>query len=257
MKSFEEWCKEQCIAESEITKETCEEYLNRQFNRTILYRRANLYLEYKDELYESILHSYDKDKLYKEIIKFFGNEIVKDYHDGDPDISKYILSIKYKNNYDFINTEKFKELKNLFNYNITYINPQERFIYLEPCVPEDMTNYIYTKCKGIVWHITKNEDTKRNILLYGLKPKSSDYRNCPERIFVFASHTEDGIRKKKNGMRKLFSKDVGHKNMSLLKIDLNKYDRKLNFYIDVAMNDPYTFWTSEYIPPFCIDEVEL
>lgn len=261
LKDFEVWCKERKISENCIDNDVCNQYIYSQmmphYPAGILHWHREDYVMYTDDLYETLLHSYDKDKLYDEIINNFGEYIVAGQFDSNNKLSKYILSIKYKKDRNFINASKFTEILNLFNYNITYIDPVERFIYLEPNVPDDMTEYVYKKCDGIVWHITKNQDTKRNILSYGLKPKSSEYRKYSERIYVIAADRKTVLDRKIKRMKKMFSGDDEHKNMALLKIDLNKYDKKLKFYIDPGMNDPYTLWTSEFIPPFCIQEVEF
>ena len=214
-------------------------------------------IEYKDTIYESILKSYNKDKLYNEIVSMFEKYIIVGIHDNSKEISKHILSIKYKKDTSFTNTQEFKQLINLYNYNLTYTDPAERYIYLEPNVPNDMTKYVYEKCNGIVYHVTKNQKRLDNILKYGLKPKSPTYRSNSERIYVIAANKKENLIKKIKHIKSIFRKDPQYEETAILKIDLNKLPRKLNFYIDPAMNDPYTLWTAEYIPASCITTFKL
>jgi len=207
----------------------------------------------QNKVYETLLKSYDKNKLKQKISDFFGEEIFQ--YDPDEEVSTKMLVVKYKRNYDFVKTEKFKSLLNLFNYNITFIDPSDRLVYLEPNVPDEMTRYVYETCNGVVWHITKNNSTFDNILKYGLKPKTASYRNYLERVFFVVGSNKDEVFKNLKKTKDMFFGSSEHTSLVLLKVDLKQFDKKLRFFMDPTIKGMRAIWTSEYIPPFCINKI--
>ena len=106
LKDFEVWCKERQISDNCIDNDVCNQYIYSQmmphYPAGILHWHREDYVMYTDDLYETLLHSYDKDKLYNEIINNFGEYIVAGQFDNNNKLSKYILSIKGNNYSIFI-----------------------------------------------------------------------------------------------------------------------------------------------------------
>jgi CRISPR/Cas system-associated endoribonuclease Cas2 len=255
VKTFEEWIVDNHTDDEFGNGEIHRKYVNSVFGGNSIPRIKNRNWEIlQNGVYETLLKSYDKDKLKQKINEFFGDEIFQ--YDMDDEVSSKMLVIKYKRDYGFVKTGKFKSLLNLFNYNITFINPSERLVYLEPNVPDEMTKYVYETCNGIVWHITKNKSTFGNIIKYGLKPKTASYRNYSERVFFIAGSGKDEIFKNIRKTKDMFFGSDDHGSLVLLKVDLKRFEKKLRFFMDPTLKGMRAIWTSEYIPPFCINEIK-
>ena len=78
-------------------------------------------------------------------------------------------------------------------------------------------------------------------------------RYYPRYIFVIAD--EDEIRLKETF--KNVQREIKKTNLHLIKIDLNKYENKLRFYVDPASVNYDAFVTREYIPKYCCEEIHL
>ena len=255
IKTFEKWLACNLPTEGIASNEAHKKYVNCVFGETgVPWANNKNWEAVQNKVYETLLNSYDKDKLKKKINDFFGDEIYQ--YDPDDEVSSKMLVIKYKRDYGFVKTEKFKSLLNLFNYNLTFINPSDRLVYLEPNVPDEMTRYVYETCNGIVWHITKNKATLDNILKYGLKPKTASYRNYSERVFFVVGGNKDEVFKNIKKTKDMFFGSDEHKSLVLLKVDLKRFGKKLRFFMDPTIKGMRAIWTSEYIPPFCISEVK-
>ena len=248
--TFEDYCEDNRIMYDDIDDKTHEEFVT--MNWSIVRHRP--YYIYKSHIYESILNSYDSKKLYDEIEKNFNDYIVHGYFPYKDKSTVKSIILKYKKDPSFVKTDKFEKLLNLYNYFITYIDEKYREIHLEPNVPDDVTNYIYDKCGGILYHVTK-KSAYQNIKKYGLKPRTASYRKYPERVYFTTGEDRRSIIENIDFVISILKQDESYiNNISVLKVDLSLYKNRISIYRDNTMdNDSY--WTSEYIPPYCIEEI--
>ena len=199
-------------------------------------------------VYENLNKSYDPDKLYQDLVKKFdvSNGI---YADTNSDIKSFTFEVTNK---DIINNEEFKSLLNFYNFYVSFCEKKndKYLVYIEPYKPEDKTNYIYNNCKGIVYRFVNDNGLKR-LENYGLSPRHDKDRYYPRYIFVIAD--EDEIRLKET--LKNVQREIKKTNLHLIKIDLNKYENKLRFYVDPASVNYDAFVTREYIPKYCCEEI--
>lgn len=221
----------------------------------------DMYNKYQYLLYESLLKSYDPKKLAKSLYKKFKNDIEKlDIISLDG----YTKNIRIKFKTEFDNTNKeYISLLNLYNYYESK-NTDNIIITLSPRISEDMSNKVYEDSKGIVYHICPNYVVDK-ILKYGLRPKggknSKIYKNRvwhPKSVYVMFGSVDNDI---KEYFKREIEKDkitteyddnvLNSDEVTILKIDLNKYNRKLKFYKDTLGGKQFIY-TKEYIPPQCI-----
>lgn len=249
--TFEDYCRDNNINEDSIDDNTHELFVIGNWSIA----RHRPYYRYQSKIYESLLKSYDSKKLYDEIKKDFNKYIVSDYYAYKDKANIKTIILKYTDD-SFINNEKFKSLLNLFNYFITYNDIKRKELHIEPNIPDDETDFIYNECNGIVYHITKKNNYNQ-IKKYGLKPRTAAYRTFPERIFVTTAKSNNEIKANIDYVKNILLEDPSYNdnNIYILKIDLKKYKNKIKLFKDNGMeNDSY--WTSEYIPPFCIKQIK-
>ena len=220
----------------------------------------DMYNRYQYLLYESLLKSYDPKKLSKSLYNKFKNDIEKlDIISLDG----YTKNIRIKFKTEFDNTNKeYISLLNLYNYYESK-NTDNIIITLSPRISEDISNKVYEDSKGIVYHICPNYVVDK-ILKYGLRPKegknSKIYKNRvwhPKSVYVIFGSVDN--------MKEYFKTEINNDKITteyddnilnsdevtILKIDLNKYNRKLKFYKDTLGGKQFIY-TKEYIPAFCI-----
>lgn len=217
------------------------------------------YNKYQELLYESILKSYDSKKLANVLNKKFKEYILKIDLIKTSDI---VNSIRIVFNKEFDNSNKdYQSLLNLYNY-YEAANKDNKIITLSPRISEDKTNEVYKT--GIVYHICPKYVTE-NILKNGLRPKggknSKIYKNRawhPKSVYVIYGDIDNNIKeyfKDEINSDKIHTeyddKVLKSDDVDIIKINLNKYDRKLKFYQDTLGGNQFVF-TREYIPPFCI-----
>lgn len=221
----------------------------------------DMYNKYQCLLYESLLKSYDPKKLAKSLYKKFKNDIEKlDIISLDG----YTKNIRIKFKTEFDNTNKeYISLLNLYNYYESK-NTDNIIITLSPRISEDMSNKVYEDSKGIVYHICPNYVVDK-ILKYGLRPKggknSKIYKNRvwhPKSVYVMFGSVDNYIKEyfkreiEKDKITTEYDDNILNSNeVTILKIDLNKYNRKLKFYKDTLGGKQFVY-TKEYIPPQCI-----
>ena len=221
----------------------------------------DMYDKYQYLLYESLLNSYDPKKLVKELNKKFKKYIEKIDIISLDRLTKNIR-IKF---YDEFNTSngEYQSLLNLYNYYESK-NIDNKIITLSPRISEDMSDKVYNESNGIVYHICPNYVVDK-ILENGLRPKSGKnskiYKNRvwhPKSIYVIFNKVDNDT---KNYFKQEIENDkitneydntvLSNNDVTILKIDLNKYDRKLKFYKDTLGGKSFIY-TKEYIPPQCI-----
>lgn len=251
--SFEQFIKDNNI--SEITNDTYRFYLDNNFNDPVHLDTftGRWYSVYQDKLYESLLYSYDKDKLIKEINKICKIKNIK-YINTKRKITQFTIFIDIKDLNDK-NINKILELLHLYNYYWKTADYQEGSITLEPYKPEEAQKYIYDDCKGIIYTVTSAKVynkiyNSKEITKHILKPHEintkEQYRNG--RIF-FIAHTE--INNVKTQIRQIINTSQ-IKYPILLKVDLNEYRHKLRFRIDSSSQGYNAYFTEEPIPSYCI-----
>lgn len=222
---------------------------------------CDMYDKYQYLLYESLLNSYDPKKLVKELNKKFKKYIEKIDIISLDRLTKNIR-IKFYNEFDKSNSE-YQSLLNLYNYYESK-NIDNKIITLSPRISEDMSDKVYNESNGIVYHICPNYVVNK-ILENGLRPKggknSKIYKNRvwhPKSIYVIFDKVDNNT---KNYFKQEIENDkitneydnnvLSNNDVTILKIDLNKYDRKLKFYKDTLGGKSFIY-TKEYIPPQCI-----
>ena len=206
-------------------------------------------------IYENILHSYSSKELLEKI-----NSKFKDYlYDGAevPTNNENTKSIDlYINNKDLQYNEEFKSLLNYYNYYVSFCDYRKEYMgyyemYIEPYKPKEVTDYIYNDCKGIIYRFIDDNGLKR-LNHHGLVPKQGNDRNYPKYTFVIANPDKNKLK----DILLQVPKDIKKINLHLIKIDLNKYENKLKFYIDPASVNYEAYVTREYIPKYCCEEIE-
>lgn len=222
---------------------------------------CDMYDKYQYLLYESLLKSYDPKKLVKELNKKFKKYIEKIDIISLDRLTKNIR-IKFYDEFNTSNSE-YQSLLNLYNYYESK-NIDNKIITLSPRISEDMSDKVYNESNGIVYHICSNYVVDK-ILENGLRPKggknSKIYKNRvwhPKSIYVIFDKVDNDI---KDYFKKEIENDkitneydntvLSNNDVTILKIDLNKYDRKLKFYKDTLGGKSFIY-TKEYIPPQCI-----
>lgn len=246
------------IVENNI-EEYNESYLEFLFKTYLQGNIYDNYDKYQKLLYESILKSYDTKKLASALNKKFKDDIFKIELIKTSDI---VNSIRITFNKEFDTTNKeYRSLLNLYNY-YEAANQNNKIITLSPRISQDKTKEVYES--GIVYHICPKYVTE-NILKNGLRPKggknSKIYKNRvwhPKSIYIIYGNINN---RTKEYFRKEINSDKIHNeyddkvlktdDVDIIKIDLNKYDRKLKFYQDTLGGNSFVY-TKEYIPAFCI-----
>lgn len=234
-------------------------YLELVFDEFFQGNYYDMYNKYQYLLYESLLKSYDSKKFANALNKKFKEYISKIDLIKTSDI---VNSIRIVFNKEFDNNNKdYQSLLNLYNY-YEATNKDNKIITLSPRISEDKTNEVYET--GIVYHICPKYVTE-NILKNGLRPKggknSKIYKNRiwhPSSVYVIYGDIDNNIKeyfKNEINSDKIHNeyddKILNSDDVDIIKIDLNKYDRKLKFYQDTLGGNQFVF-TREYIPPFCI-----
>ena len=249
------------IIESNEDDNNIYRYLELVFDGFFQGNYYDMYNKYQCLLYESLLKSYDPKKLSKSLYNKFKNDIEKlDIISLDG----YTKNIRIKFKTEFDNTNKeYQSLLNLYNY-YEAKNTDNIIITLSPRISEDMSDKVYEDSKGIVYHICPNYVVDK-ILEYGLRPKggknSKIYKNRiwhPKSVYVMFGDIDNNT---KEYFKREIEKDkitteyddniLNSDEVTILKIDLNKYNRKLKFYKDTLGGKQFIY-TKEYIPPQCI-----
>lgn len=218
-----------------------------------------MYDTYQYLLYKSVLKSYDPKKLRNELNKKFKKHIKRIDIISFDRLTKNIR-IEFRNAFDTSNVE-YQSLLNLYNY-YEAKNIDNKIITLAPRISEDMSDDVYNDSNGIIYHMCPSYLADK-ILKYGLRPKggknSKIYRNRvwhPKAVYVIFNKIDDDV-------KKYFQKEIKNdripneydvlknNDMTVLKIDLNKYGRKLKFYKDTLGGKSFVY-TKEFIPPQCI-----
>jgi hypothetical protein len=259
--SYEDFCEDKIVETLVGEDNKIYSYLDYQFIKYLQGDEYDMYSKYQQLLYESLLKSYDTKKFVNILNKKFKKYIFKIELINTSDIVNSIR-IKFKKEFDITNKE-YQSLLNLYNYYESK-NIDNKIITLSPRISEDMSDKVYNESNGIVYHVCPNYVVDK-ILENGLRPKggknSKIYKNRvwhPKSIYVIFDKVDNDI---KNYFKKEIENDkitneydnnvLSNNDVTILKIDLNKYDRKLKFYKDTLGGKSFIY-TKEYIPPQCI-----
>ena len=119
---------------------------------------------------------------------------------------------------------------------------------------ENVDNFVYKKCKGILWHLTTKENAEK-ILKNGLEVREDRKLSThPPRIYFLDFNTSN--KNIKEYSKQLF-KDVDENQYALLKIDLNKFNEPLRFFRDETTLGCDAYFVRKPIPAKCISEVNI
>ena len=214
------------------------------------------YTRYQERLYESLLRSYSPYKLINALEKKFGTHIIQfaKIRPSEYDklgVAAFICTLESEGK--LRNNEDFQSILNLYNYTFSYSyniirnGHTMRMCVLEPNITGDYTKIVYDKWDGIVYHVTLKRYVD-SILKNGLRPKTSEYREYDERIFVTGG--DDFMRN-----LSILIDDLGYrfKDYVVLKIDLNKNPRKIKLFRDPVQDDCLGLYTKENISSDCIE----
>ena len=194
--------------------------------------------KYSDDLYKNVL----KNKKFLSIIEYYGY---------------FISGVNFLN---FQTREagikKIEEIENLKDY----IYPGNAILL---CVEPKYTrkaNDILKKSHNICYHFTDNESAK-SILKSGLRCKVSNYREYPERIYLYCDTNVTD----KNGNIKPEIKEViglvcnedtiNKYGLAILKIDFNHIP--IDVYKDTMMDDEKSVFVYNNIPPSYITKINF
>lgn len=133
------------------------------------------------------------------------------------------------------------------------------FIFqIEPIRANQCNDYVYKDCGGILYHPTSKMAANR-ILKSGLRHKgksyeSGDYRSFPARTYFIVGTDSDNIKWAIDEVRGSFG--VGaYKLDTILRIDLTKYGKGLEFYHDTLYEIPNTVFAYSNIPGVLIEMI--
>lgn len=201
------------------------------------------------------LNTHDAEKLKSKILEISKVEF-EDYSSGK--IKSFsVLCASKEDAISLVENEKFKNLIEFFNYFVSEI--KDNRIFIEPVYSEDRSNYVFTDCEGICYHITTQKRAEK-IMRTGLRIKRSYYRKFPSRIYLYATpklslvndmHIKDFAYKIVN---KLIAKREG--GIAIIRVNLNKcYNDVMRFYKDTSMKEDEAVFTYNTIPAECLTKL--
>lgn len=223
--------------------------------------------EFVDYIYEN-LQSHDPEKLKSKLKREYGNEIsFQDYNGKEK--KSFIMILNNDNLLDFYNPknnpdadyekiEKFNNILSFYNYYVSYNDEDKgkKYLFIEPRYSDNVTDEVFNSHKYL-YHFT-DKKSSISILEVGLRARKSNYREYPERIFLYASDKKidennikdfadfilrvcNPISLKRNGLRVLEIKNTG----------------KIDLYNDTAMTEDEAVFTYQNIPHDYIKKLNI
>ena len=254
------------IAKNEYYWEQAVDFFNNEVPQKYIELHENEELLSNDFIFET-LKSHDVEKL-KACLKKHWDDIEFEDYAGDKNKSFYLVlgdSLKLydfyrdtplKDHADYDNLEKFENILSFFNYYISYHKwaNNHHIFFIEPRYSDDVTNEIFNN-HYYLYHFT-DKHTAELILKSGLRCKKSNYREFPERIFIYASKNKIDISNDKT--KEFINKVIHHRNVSKYGLAvLNiKNNNKFKLYKDTAMTEPEAVFAYENIPAEYIKEIK-
>lgn len=173
------------------------------------------------------------------------------------DVKGFILLSK-TNIENIYNDKEFQDLIQFYGYYIT--DKTNIHLAILPTYPENVSDFVYKKNKGILYHFTAGKHVNE-ILKKGLRIKRANYREYPERIYLYSC----GYKKLKdipniesfiNNVVNSF--DRNRYGLSIFKINLNKINgSNIEFYTDDIMDEKEAVFTYNNIPKECITKINI
>lgn len=207
----------------------------------------------KEKINESLIMSYDSNKLIKKLNTYFKiEEIYK--HKSKSDIQRFSFKISPEE-FEKVYDEKLFKILDFYGYYITeinYITNENKYVIsFEPIFGKKCNDLIYKECNGIVYHVTKKKFISL-IRKKGLIPMEGKlYRNFTERIFLSCGKDNEEII---NNINAIISQ-ITNNDYVILKINLNKHHYNIDFYFDPSEDNIHNFiYCNAYFPPHIIEE---
>lgn len=207
------------------------------------------------------LQSHDAGKLLDVLNKKYGRFLKNAYCENENGKSVVYLAFNTVSDAELItgSDNDFKHILDFFNY---YVTVRRNFIvWLEPRYSEKADEYIYGNCYGIVYHIT-NESNVKEIEETGLRCKTGSrrktfYRVFPERIYVVGIDPHEAERNGLSVNEVLLGirQKVAPPFDSMVALKINLRNRHIPFYRDSVMDDEFSCFTYNNIPPECIEKI--
>lgn len=220
------------------------------------------------------LNSHNKSILKRKLLQRFENDYRISFNDieGQKDgYSKtaFQMITEYTYTPDLLENKKFIALLQFYGYYLSYYLVVDNetatdgiipgtYYTIAPTWAENMNNMVYNKNKGILYHFTLGSN-KESILKNGLRIKKSDYRDFPERIYLY-SYFGNILNNNKdynyNIIRFIIDvidiDEIKKHGVSIFKVDLNKTSRHIDFYTDDAVENINSVYTYNNIPSVCL-----
>ena len=254
--SFEDFIKRNNI--NEITEDTYRFYLDNNFNdysHSTHYGRW--YSSYQFWLNENLCRSYNAKELVNKLTSIFDIKNVE-YVNPKENITQFKIYLNKSDYEDAFNSLEFQNFRHQYNYYWKQAIDDEYSIVLEPYKPKEVTNYIYNKCKGLIYTITgaeiynkinNSKEITKNILKPNKKYNGEIFRDGRIYFIAISNENSNKIKDQLNQIGRL--KNI--KYPVILKVDLNKYRHKLIFRQDSSAFGYNAYFTEEPIPSYCID----
>ena len=243
--------------------EDLQEYYNNDIPEDVMERIHN------GELFDYVLENlqtHDVKKLQYKIKKYFGDKYKFEFEPvlGDEDEGKEKNSKKsfYIHGRTLAIEQMYEDedLNNLVKFYGYYIpkdhRPMSSYLMISPLYAESANDLVYKSCHGKLYHFT-TKDHEESILKNGLRCKEGTYRDFPKRIYCYASSRGVGPKAKafiNEVVNDFDRKDYG---LTVLKIDLNKVGKNIDFYTDDYMEEKEAVYTYTNIPKECITKVDV
>ena len=255
-------------------KENIPDNFIESFNNGILYKIGFDYINEN-------LKTHDYKKLQNQLLKEYDKYIeeFKDYEGSDKIKSFYIILKNQKPKYN-LETSKFdnpllsvknveknkNEVEKFFNilrfFNYQYSNwkwiDNKYALYIEPIYSEDASEY-FDKCHRQAYHFTYKKNVE-SILKNGLRLRRGNYRNFPERIYLWATDKKQDINDDNKELLDFIHKLFGDDNLSLKDIDIIKvdlYHTNYPVYKDTAMKTEKAIFIYNSIPTILCKEMKI
>lgn len=236
----------------ESSQEIYKEYINNNFNNVPLIDIYNInnrsYYLYQNKLYETISRSWDSREFVDKLHKKFNISDVE--YVNKRKLTQFSFNINKKELYD--NEQLFFSMIHLYNYYVKTmddIDDDTLQVIMEPYKPKDVTDIIYDKNHGIIYHVT-SKDKYEKIIQSEIKPNKINTKVMfrDGRSFFISSNDIKEVRLQLRSI----ANTSRFKNPMFLRIDLKKFKYKLRFRIDSSASGYNAYFTEEPIPGYCI-----
>jgi len=212
----------------------------------------------KNKIEESLIKSYDTNKLIEKIEKKYKDIDVSIYPSKSNE-SLFKIIFNNKDDYEnFLEDIYIQRQLDFFGYYITEKINKELIVFVEPNFGTKCTNFIYNDCNGLLFHVTLRKTFNKFIRGEGLKPKVGDikkYRYFTERIFLICGETKEEIID--NIELVVEQKRYTNDDYVILMIDLKANKYNVDFYYDPSEDNWHNcIYCNAWFPDKYIIEVK-